>query len=36
VENRKKTFIVSQKYSHHTEVDERLQFLKYLASISDF
>ena len=36
VENRRKTFIVSQKYSHHIEVHERLQFIQYLASVSDF
>ena len=28
--------MVSPKHSHHEEIDERLQFLKYIASISDF
>lgn len=32
--NRKKLHIVTSKYSHHEEVDERLQFLKYIATIS--
>ena len=29
--DRKKLFLVNQRYSHHEEVDERLQFLKYIA-----
>jgi adenylyl- and sulfurtransferase ThiI len=33
-ESRKKLFIVNTKYSHHEEIDERLQFIKYLASVS--
>lgn len=35
-ENRKKLFIVNTKYSHQDEIDERLQFIKYLAQISDY
>jgi hypothetical protein len=35
-ESRKKLYLVSSKYSHHDEIDERLQFLKYLAQISDY
>lgn len=31
---RKKLVLVNPKYSHNEEVDERLQFLKYLATIS--
>jgi len=26
--------LVNPKYSHHDEVDERLQFLKYLAQVA--
>ena len=33
-ELRKKCYLVNQKYSHHEEIDERLQFIKYLASVS--
>ena len=33
-DDRKKVSMVNPKYSHHEEVDERLQFLKYLAQIS--
>jgi hypothetical protein len=33
VETRKKVFLVNPKYSHHDEIDERLQFLKYVSSI---
>lgn len=29
--DRKKLYLVNTKYSHHEEVDERLQFLKYIA-----
>lgn len=36
VEARKKLFLVNAKHSHHEEIDERLQFIKYLASITDF
>jgi hypothetical protein len=36
VDNRKKLYLVNPKYSHHEEVDERLTFLRYIASISDF
>ena len=36
IESRKKLFISHPKYSHHDEIDERLQFIKYMASISDF
>lgn len=32
--DRKKLYLVNTKYSHHEEVDERLQFLKYIAQIS--
>lgn len=35
-ESRKKLFLVNTKYSHHDEIDERLQFIKYVAQISDF
>lgn len=35
-EPRKKLFLVNTKYSHFDEIDERLQFIKYLATISDF
>ena len=35
-ESRKKLYIVHSKYSHHDEIDERLQFLKYIAEISEF
>jgi hypothetical protein len=35
-ENRKKLFLVNSKTSHHDEIDERLSFLRYIASISDF
>jgi len=34
-EARKKVFLVNPKYSHQDEIDERLQFLKYLASVSN-
>lgn len=30
-ENRKKLYLINPKYSHHEEIDERLQFLKYVA-----
>jgi len=33
---REKIFIVSQKHSHHQEIEERLQFLNFYASNSDF
>jgi hypothetical protein len=33
-EARKKCYLVNPKYSHHEEIDERLQFIKYLASVS--
>jgi hypothetical protein len=35
-ENRKKLYLAGSKYSHHEEVDERLTFLRYIASVSDF
>ena len=35
-ENRKKLFVLSKSSSHHEEIDERLSFLRYIASISDF
>lgn len=31
---RKKINLVSPKYTHHEEVDERLQFLKYVAQLN--
>ena len=34
VAQRKKLFLLNPKYSHHDEIDERLQFLKYLAQVS--
>lgn len=34
LDQRKKLILVNLKYSHNEEVDERLQFLKYLATIS--
>lgn len=34
VSQRKKLFILNPKYSHNDEIDERLQFLKYIASVS--
>jgi hypothetical protein len=30
----KKLFVLNPKYSHTDEIDERLQFLKYLAQVS--
>ena len=33
--DRKKTFVQS-KFSHHDEIEERLQFLKYYASVCDY
>ena len=33
---REKIFLVSQKYSHHQEIEERLQFLNYYAQNSSF
>jgi hypothetical protein len=27
-------FLIGQKYSHHDEIDERLQFIKYVASFA--
>ena len=35
VSQRKKLFLVNAKYSHSDEIDERLQFIKYIASISN-
>ena len=32
--DRKKLQLVNSKYSHHEEVDERLQFLKYIAQVA--
>lgn len=32
--DRKKLNLLNPKYTHHEEVDERLQFLKYVAQIS--
>lgn len=32
----KKVFTVSKIYSHHDEIQERLQFLKYYASVCDY
>jgi hypothetical protein len=34
LKQRKKLNLVNPKYSHHDEIDERLQFLKYLATVS--
>ncbi len=34
VSQRKKLNLVNPKYSHHEEIDERLSFIKYLASVS--
>ena len=34
VSQRKKLNLVSPKYSHHDEIDERLSFIKYLALVS--
>ena len=34
VSQRKKINLVNPKYSHHEEIDERLSFIKYLASVS--
>lgn len=34
-ENRKKLFLVNHKYSHDEEIDERLQFIKYVSSFSN-
>ena len=36
VSQRKKLNLVNPKYSHHEEVDERISFLKYLASVSQY
>lgn len=36
VSNRKKLNLVNAKYSHHDEIDERLSFIKYLASVSSY
>ena len=33
-QDRKKLFPLNSKYSHNEEVDERLQFLRYIAQIS--
>ena len=33
-ETRKKMFLINHKYSHHDEIDERLQFIKYVANFS--
>ena len=30
-EQRKKVYLLNSKYTHHEEIDERLQFLKYIA-----
>ena len=35
-ENRKKLFLINDKTSHHEEIDERLSFLRYIASITEF
>lgn len=35
-EDRKKLFLVNPKYSHHDEVEKRLNFVKYLASVTEF
>lgn len=32
--DRKKLYLVNPKYSHHEEVNERLQFIQYLAQVS--
>ena len=34
--DRRKLHVLSNKYSHAEEIEERLQFLKYYASISDY
>jgi hypothetical protein len=34
--DRRKLHILSNKYSHAEEIDERLQFLKYYASVCDY
>ena len=36
VTQRKKLNLVNPKYSHHDEIDERLSFIKYLASVSQY
>lgn len=33
--DRRKVFIAGSLYSHHDEIDERLQFLKFFASVSE-
>lgn len=33
--DRRKIFIGGSLYSHHDEVDERLQFLKFFAKVSE-
>lgn len=35
-EDRQKLFLVSSKHSHHDEINDRLSFLKYYASMCDF
>jgi hypothetical protein len=34
VSQRKKLNLVNPKFTHHEEIDERLSFIKYLASVS--
>jgi hypothetical protein len=34
--DRKKLFVVSKIHNHAEEIEERLQFLKYYASVSDY
>jgi len=34
VENRKKLYFIHQKFSHQEEIDQRLQFIKYIAGLT--
>lgn len=34
--DRRKLYVLSSKFSHAEEIEERLQFLKYYASVSDY
>lgn len=34
--DRRKVYVLSTKYSHAEEIDERLQFMKFYASVSDY
>jgi hypothetical protein len=33
--DRRKVFVFGSLYSHHEEIDERLQFIKFFASVSE-